>query len=235
MKMKHLLLLLLGLLVMAGCAAGPEPAPEQPVEEPGEEAPPVEEEPTPEPPDELYGQAQELREQIETYNLAQYAPSRFQEGEERYEAGEDAYLAEDYAEAEAELTFAVEAYEQVFEEGMEIVVGDARDRAAAAREGAREAKAHVALRQSYGPVEERFNEGSEALEDEEFVAALVAFREVRPQYEDLRERAVQRRQEAEQALEQARRSREQTEERRQQLESEARRDLQDAAGEEVTE
>lgn len=235
MKMKHLLLLLLGLLVMAGCAAGPEPAPEQPEEEPVEEAPPAEEEPEPEPPVELYSQAQELREQIETYDLAQYAPSRFEEGEERYEAGENAYLAEDYAEAEAELTFAVEAYEQVFEEGMEVVVGDARDRAASARRGARDAKAHVALRQSYAPVEERFNQGSRALEDEEFVAALMAFREVRPEFEDLRERAVQRRQEAERALEQARRSLRQTEERREQLEAEAREDLEEAAGEEVTE
>lgn len=235
MKMKHLLLLLLGLLVMAGCAAGPEPAPEQPAEEPVEEAPPAVEEPTPEPPVELYAKAQELREQIETYNLAQYAPDRFQEGEERYEAGEDAYLAEDYAEAEAELTFAVEAYEQVFEEGMEVVVGDARDRAAEARQGAREAKAQVAFRQSYAPVENRFNQGEQALQDEEFVAALMAFREVRPEFENLRERAVQRRQKAQEALEQARQSLQRTEERRQQLESEARQDLEEAAGEEVTE
>jgi hypothetical protein len=237
MKTKYLLFLLLAILLVAGCAGGPEPEPEQPVEEePTEEAPPVEEEePTPSPPDELLADAQELREQIEEYDLAQYAPARYEEGEERYAAGEEAYLNEEYPKAEAELTFAVEAYEQVFEEGMGIIVGDTREEAASAREAAREAKAHVALRQSYSSVERRFNQGDQALEDEEFVVALTAFQEVIPQYQDLRERAIQRRQEAQQALQRAQESLQRTEQQRQELESEAAQDLEDAAGEEVVE
>lgn len=236
MKIKYLLFLLLGIFLIAGCAGGPESTPEQPAEEePAEEAPPVEEEPIPSPPDQLLADAQELQEKIETYDLAQYAPDLFDEGERRFATGEEAYLNEEFEKAQAELTFAVEAYEQVFEEGMTVIVGDTREEAASARQAAREAKAHVALRSSYSSVEQRFNAGDQALENEEFEAALTAFREVIPQYQDLRERAVQRRQEAEQALQRARERRQRTETRRQELESEAQQDLEEAAGEEVVE
>lgn len=240
MKIKYLFFLLLGTLLIAGCAGGPEPEPEQPPEEaPAEEAPAVEEEPEEEPvpstPDDLLADAQKLQEQIETYGLAQYAPALYEDGEQRYEAGEEAYLNEDFEKAEAELTFAVEAYQQVFEEGMTIIVGDTRERAASARQAAREAKAHVAVRQSYSPVEQRFDNGEQALQNREYVTALTAFREVIPRYQDLRERAVELRQEAEEALQQARDSRQRGETRRQELESDAERDLEEAAGEEVAE
>lgn len=229
MKQSRTVLLLGILAFLIGCASDPEAAPEE--EQPAEPAPSAEEAPAEEAPDvpvDLLAEAEELREVIIEYDLAQYANDRFVEGEERFEAGQTAYEDESFEEAQAELTFAVEAYEQVIDAGMPNLVGPAAEEASAARQTARDARAHVALSSAYQPVERTFNQAESARQNEEWVTALTSYREVTPRFGELAERAGQRRQEAEAAIERARQRLQQTEQRRQELESEVEDDLESA-------
>ncbi|MFP4329618.1 MAG: hypothetical protein ACOC28_05325 [Alkalispirochaetaceae bacterium] len=226
---KSRILLLLGLLAFfIGCASEPEAAPEPEQPEQAEEEQESAQEEEENVPVELLAEAQELRDIIMEYDLSDFASDPFMEGEDRFTAGRNAYDDEAFEEAATELTFAIEAYEEVLDEGMPTVVDPASEEAAMARDSAREDRAHVALRSDYERVEERFNQAETDRENEEWVSALRAYQEVVPQFEDLASEAREQRDEAQTAIEQARRRLEETESRRQELESGVEEDLESA-------
>lgn len=114
--------------LLAACASAPEPV---------------------DPPDDEYETARSLRSQIQDFDLAQYARTEFESGEEQFLAGEAAYETEDFASAEGAFNLAIDSYTTVIRTGFRAVATARREEAAAERARAEEVRAEVAVAEQY--------------------------------------------------------------------------------------
>lgn len=162
--------------LLGACASAPEPVP---------------------PPDDAYDTAEELRTQIQDYELAQYAQSEFDVGEQQFAAGEVAYENEEYAVAEEAFNLAIDRYTVVIREGFRAIAGARREEATAQKELADEAKAGVAVPDAYEAAQAVYNEaideaaeGNDRHAAELFENAAFLFAEAYQQADDKRRQAL---------------------------------------------
>lgn len=162
--------------LLGACASAPEPVP---------------------PPDEAYDTAKSLRSQIQEYDLAQYAPSEFDVGEDQFAAGEVAYETEEYAAADEAFNLAIDRYTEVIDEGFRAIAGERREEATTQKELADEAKASVAVPDAYDAAQAVYNEAIDAAADgndqhaaELFENAALLFAEAYQQADEKRGQAL---------------------------------------------
>ncbi|MFW5718291.1 MAG: hypothetical protein ACOC2Y_09725 [Spirochaetota bacterium] len=120
--------IIVAVALLGACATAPEPADR---------------------PDEAYETAKTLRSQIQEFDLAQYARSEFDAGEEQFTEGEVAYESEDYTTAETAFNFAIDSYTIVIRDGFRALAGAAREEATEQRAFAEEVRADIALAEAY--------------------------------------------------------------------------------------
>lgn len=201
--------------LLGACASAPEPVP---------------------PPDEAYDTAKSLRSQIQEYDLAQYAQSEFDVGEEQFAAGEVAYENGEYAAADEAFNLAIGHYTEVIDEGFRAVAGARRVEAEEQMALADEVKAGVAVPDAYDAAQAVYNEAIDSETDgnnrhaaELYENAAVLFAEAYQQADEKRRQALDAMNRVDQRVEQLGAQRET-------LEGAAREDLDedetDATGEE---
>ena len=185
------------------------------------------------PPDEAYDTAKSLRAQIQEYDLAQYAQSEFDTGEEQFAAGEVAYETEEYNVAEEAFNLAIDRYTEVIDQGFRAIAGARREEATAQKDLADEAKAGVAVPDAYEAAEAVYNEAIDAETEgndqhaaELYENAAILFAEAYQQADEKRKQALDAMNRVDQRVEDL-------DVQRETLEGAAREDLDDdAAGEE---
>ncbi|MFW5718412.1 MAG: hypothetical protein ACOC37_03785 [Spirochaetota bacterium] len=198
--------------LLGACASAPEPVP---------------------PPDEAYDTAKNLRAQIQEFDLAQYAQSEFDVGEEQFAAGEVAYETEEYTVAEEAFNLAIDRYTEVIDEGFRAVAGARRQEAEAQKELADEAKAGVAIPDAYEAAEAVYNEAIDAETDGNAQHAAELYENAAVLYAEAYEQADEKRKQALDAMNRIDQRVQNLGVQRETLEGAAREDLDDdASGEE---
>ncbi|MFW5745269.1 MAG: hypothetical protein ACOCW3_06470 [Spirochaetota bacterium] len=162
--------------LLGACASAPEPVP---------------------PPDDAYDTAEELRTQIQEYDLAQYAQDGFDLGEQQFASGEVAYENEEYSVAEEAFNLAIDRYTDVIREGFRAIAGARREEATAEKERADELKAGVAVPDAYEAAQAVYNEAIDEASDgndrqaaELFENAAFLFAEAYQQSDEKRQQAL---------------------------------------------
>ncbi len=202
----RLLILLVGLVALFSCATEPEAPPEEPEPEPMEEPEPQEPLPTAE-----RAEAEELRNAILTYDLAEFAPEAFEAGEDNYAAAEAAYEA-DNALAKREYQQAIQRYNEVIDAGVAGLRDQKTSEVLSAKARADELRARVAVPTEYERAERAAEVARQNYEEEDYQEAYrVADQAVR-RYDEAYTKALEMRREAEAALDRAVRRGEQSRE-----------------------
>lgn len=192
--------------LLGACASAPEPAPR---------------------PDEEYDTAKSLRAQIQEHDLAQYARSEFDVGEEQFAAGELAYETEDYAAAEEAFNLAIDRYTEVIDEGFRAIAGARREEATTQKELADEAKAGVAVPDAYEAALAVYNEAIDESADGNDQHAAELFENAASLFAEAYQQADARRRQALDAMNRIDQRVDELDVQRESLEGAAREDLAD--------
>ena len=168
-------LLIIGVLALTvflfSCQTAPEAAPEE--EAPAEQPPEEEAAPLP---DELRVRADELRDLVAQYELAQYARDEWSTAEEAYLAGEDAY-GEDNEQAAQLYRTAVDNYETVVRVGVGELQSQWESDIQQLNAQAQELKAPRAMPDAYQDARTTLEEGQSALDAAEYDSAATLYSE----------------------------------------------------------
>ena len=199
-------IIIVAVALLAACATAPEAVP---------------------PPDEAYDTAKSLRAQIQRFDLAQYAQSEFEAGEEHFITAEQAYEGEDYATAETGFDLAIDRYMIVIDEGFQALVARARESATTQRARAEEVKADVAVATAYAEALSVYNEALEAQEAGDNELAQELFSNAATLFEQAYEQAAEKQRQALDALDRVDERIEGLERRRGELEEGVRGEFED--------
>lgn len=224
----RLSMIVVSIAVLVSCAGDPEPVPNT---EPATREPKASGEPEVPPPTELRDRAEELREMIVEYQLAQYAEPSFEAGETAYRRGIDAY-GKDNRTSEESLKEAVEAFQTVHDAGFRELVVKRRNVVEEQIEAGIDARADVAVRELWTDATESLAEADEAADAGEYPVALVLYDEAMEDFAEATAEAEDKRRRALQAVEDAESRRRSLDERVDELEESTRQELDDADEEE---
>jgi tetratricopeptide (TPR) repeat protein len=177
------------------------------------------------PPDEEYDTAKTLRSQIQEFELAQYARSEFDAGEEQFAAGEVAYETEEYETAGEAFNLAIDSYTIVIRDGFRAIAGARREEATAQRQLADEVRGQVALADEYNAALDVFTEAVAAEEAGEDQRAAELFENAALLFADVYQQATEKRRQALDALGRVDQRIEGLGVQREELEAEAREEL----------
>ncbi len=203
----RLLILLVGLFALFSCATEPEAPPEEPEPVPVEEPEPQEPLPVSQ-----QAEAEELRDTILAYDLAQFAPEAFEAGEENFEAAEAAYEIDNEM-ARQEYEAAIERYNEVIDAGVAGLRERKTDEVLTAKAQADELRAQVAVPAVYERAERAAAVAADTFEEGEYVEAYRVADQAVERYDEAYRQALELRRQAQAALnraeERGQRSREQ--------------------------
>jgi tetratricopeptide (TPR) repeat protein len=206
----RLLILLVGLVALFSCATEPEVTPEEPepapVEQPEPEAPlPVSQR----------TEAEDLRDTILAYDLAQFDAEAFEAGEENFAAAEAAYEIDNEM-ARREYEAAIDRYNEVIDAGIAGLRERKTEEILTAKAQADELRASKAVPVVYERGERAAQVSAQRFEEGEYVEAYRVADQAIEQYNQAYRRALELRQQAQAALnsaeERGQRSREQIDE-----------------------
>lgn len=215
------------LIVVMGCATAPDP---EPVDEPDvavvpAPAPP---EPTPEPvpepavpaPEEERAAARELRQIITNYGMAEFAPDRYETGEESFGRAENAYGTDNEVAKEA-YEIAIEEFNAVVDAGIAALRQETTATVAAARRTADTERAERVVSDLYRRAVATENAARQAESAENYREAFRLYGIAEQQFKTAHTAAVERRRAAEAELADIQRDVDESRERIEKLEQEA--------------
>ena len=195
-QLPKLLTVLITLLVVLSCATAPEAPPEEPAPPDVSVLPEVETVARPEAERE---RARELRAAIENYELADFAPDDYQEGEVLFNIAEQAYDVDNET-AQANYVLAIARYEIVVNQGIERISANKRTEVEEAKQQADSIKARVTQTGVYENAQEEFERAETRLAAMQYLDALDSFDGARDGFMTAYRRASDARQRAQRAL-----------------------------------
>ena len=201
-QLPKMVAVLITLLVVFSCATAPEPPPEEPAPEVAV-TPEVVDEPRPE---SERASAQELRAIVIDYDLSQYAPDDFQEGEALFAVAEGAYET-DNATARENYEAATVRYMRVIDAGFEAVSAGKRGEVEDAKAQADGIRARVTQTAIYDEAQAEFERADDMLagflDAMQYLDVLDAYDAARDGFLTAYRRAAEARERAQRALQDA--------------------------------
>ena len=144
-------------------------------------------------------EAKSLKQQVDTYELSEFATEEYQLAEKSLQDGEAAY-GTDNAAAKRALDAAIQSYNTVMAKAFPLKVDRSQSEVDTLKSSAEDLKAQVALKAEYGAAKAKYDEAVAAKDAGNYEQAVSLFAEAKTAFQDVVAKTEQKKKKAEEAL-----------------------------------